>query len=443
MTIYHLVSIFAPLIESCMFFLLFEAFLEHNTQRKKWQLIIGIVGFACFIGICNHFLIYSLANVILIVAAGVIVSFIFYQGTLGKRVLASVMVAVISSISEVCAAHLVALISEQGIENTLMVPAYRAAAIIVSKILGILICNAIRVKSELKYSKMGRKLWMIFLLLFVSSVFVIYLISKLTYESNKQADTMMAVICAFGMFFITFFSIYLYERLAKQSEEIRAQERYKEHMRSQLSHLTDLVAGQEELRGMKHDMKNHLVTIQGYLKNNDLQGGLNHVSQLLQNQEAEILTIKTGNLALDTMLSTKQAVAERNNITFTMRVQISKELFIRPVDQCVIFGNALDNAIEACERCPTDQRFIDVFLVERQGRLICKIVNPLPPDHAGNSLMTTKADKENHGFGLINLRRALARYGCEPIFEQENGRFLFSFIAFEQENDEPQNSIEE
>ena len=174
MTIYHLVSIFAPLIESCMFFLLFEAFLERNTQRKKWQLIIGIVGFAYFIGICNHFLIYSLENVVLIVAVGVIVSFIFYQGTLGKRVLASVMVAVISSISEVCAAHLVALISEQGIENTLMVPAYRAAAIIVSKILGILICNAIRVKSELKYSKMGRKLWMIFLLLFVSSVFVIY-----------------------------------------------------------------------------------------------------------------------------------------------------------------------------------------------------------------------------------------------------------------------------
>lgn len=429
MTMYDSIGFLAPFLEAFTYFLLFEAFLERDTRYGKKQLVVGLVGFACFIGVCNRFLIYSLANVILIFIVGVVVSFISYRGTLSKRVLASIMVTVISGISEVCAAHLVALISGQGIEHALMIPMYRAAGIIVSKILDILICNAIRVKSELKYSKMGRKLWMIFLLLFVSSVFVIYLISKLTYESNNQADTVMAIICAFGMFFITFFSIYLYERLANQSEEIRAQERYEEHMRSQLSHLTDLVAGKEELRGMKHDMKNQLVTIQGYLKNNDLQGGLDHVSQLLQNQEAEILTIKTGNLALDTMFSTKQAVAERNNITFTMHVQISKDLFIRPVDQCVIFGNALDNAIEACERCTTDQRFIDVFLVERQGRLICKIVNPLPPDHADNSLMTTKTDKENHGFGLINLRRALARYGCEPIFEQEN--------------DEPQNNIEE
>ena len=186
------------------------------------------------------------------------------------------------------------------------------------------------------------------------------------------------------------------------------------------------------IRSMKHDMKNQLTTIQSYLKNDDVQGGLAHISQLLANQQIETLSVNTGNLALDTLLSVKKAVAEKNDISFTMKVQIPEHLFISTVDQCVIFGNALDNAIEACERCSENNRFIDFFLIERKGRLVCKIINPLP-SHSSKNLSTTKPDKENHGFGLVNIRRALAHYDSEPVFEQKEGHFMFGFVAYEQQ----------
>lgn len=432
MVIYKLINFFAPFAESCMFFLIFEAFLERDERHKEWQFAIGIIGLAALIGVSNHFLIYSLANIFVLVVFGLFICSVFYKGAMSKKLLSVVITILISGIFEVCAAHLVALVSGVGIERALILPSYRAIGVMIAQILGIFTCNIIRVRSNLKYFQVGRAYWGIFFLLFVSSVFAIFLISKLTYEFGNQTDTVMAIVCAIGMFFITFFTIYLYERLAKQSEAIRAQERYEEHMRSQLSHLTDLVAKQEEIRGMKHDMKNQLTTIQGYLKNDDVQGGLAHISQLLANQQLETLSVNTGNLALDTLLSVKKAVAEKNDISFTMQVQIPEHLFISTVDQCVIFGNALDNAIEACERCSENNRFIDFFLIERKGRLVCKITNPLP-SHSSKDLSTTKPDKENHGFGLVNIRRALAHYDIEPVFEQKEGHFMFGFVAYEQQ----------
>lgn len=257
-----------------------------------------------------------------------------------------------------------------------------------------------------------------------------FFVSKLSFELGDPSYAGMAIICTFGLFFIAFFSIYLYERLARQNESIRAQERYEEHMRSQMKHLSDLAVSKQELLGFKHDINNQLVIIQGYFKNLDIQGGSAYVSQLLKNQEAESLIIDTGNLALDTLLSTKKVVAEHKGITFDFQVQIPANMFIQPVDQCVIFGNAIDNAIEACKKCPEDDRNIEFILLQRKNRIICKITNSLPVNYSVN-LSTTKEDKKNHGYGLINLTQSLERYDSIPIFEQDNQKFILSFIVYE------------
>lgn len=59
--------------------------------------------------------------------------------------------------------------------------------------------------------------------------------------------------------------------------------------------------------------------------------------------------VDTGNPALDAIISAKQAVVAQKGIAFHYQLQIPKQLPIAPEDICVIFGNALDNAIEACE----------------------------------------------------------------------------------------------
>lgn len=81
----------------------------------------------------------------------------------------------------------------------------------------------------------------------------------------------------------------------------------------------------------------------------------------------------TGNTALDAVIGTKKAIAEGKNIVFNTKIQIPESLRADAVDLCVIFGNALDNAIEAAEKMPEGERKISLTIICQDERLFCRI----------------------------------------------------------------------
>ena len=135
---------------------------------------------------------------------------------------------------------------------------------------------------------------------------------------------------------------------------------------------------------------------------------------------------------MDAILSTKKALAESKGITVDMEVQISNRLPLEPVDVCVIFGNALDNAIEACDRITEGEKKISLVLVQREGKLLCRITNTALSGIT-NVYSTSKKDKENHGFGLVNLRESLEKYDCEPVMDYNDGFFSMKFIVYNEQ----------
>lgn len=239
------------------------------------------------------------------------------------------------------------------------------------------------------------------------------------------------MVCAFGVLLCTFLALYLYEKQVEQSERLRMQAQYERHFKSQVKHIDEILLKQDELRRVKHDMSNQLLAIQGYLKNGDYEGSEAYIKVLLKTIEGNTLGIKTGNSALDAILSTKKALAESKGIECNMDVQISRGLFMAPVDVCIIFGNALDNAIEACERIKDGKKEIQLFLIERENKLLCHLTNTTSLDSMKGVVKTSKSDQENHGFGLSNMREALAKYDSEPIIEVKDGIFSLKFVVFE------------
>ena len=130
-------------------------------------------------------------------------------------------------------------------------------------------------------------------------------------------------------------------------------------------------------------------------------------------------------MALDALLSTKKALAESKDILFNLKVQIPERLPIEPLDLCVIFGNALDNAIEACDKI-SEKREIDVTIAMQNDFLFCKIINTA--QRGGTISKTSKADKNNHGFGLENIKTALAKYDSKPQIEYDDNKFTLKFV---------------
>ena len=142
-------------------------------------------------------------------------------------------------------------------------------------------------------------------------------------------------------------------------------------------------------------------------------------------EQSEI--IDTGNTAFDAIISAKKVLAESKNIDFALKIQIPEKLQVDAVDLCVIFGNALDNAIEACEKLET-QKIINVSAIYDDNQLICKITNTALT--STSDLQTTKSDKENHGFGLDNIKQALSKYNHVVKIEHADNEFVLSFIIF-------------
>ena len=238
----------------------------------------------------------------------------------------------------------------------------------------------------------------------------------------------LALGCCIAIVASAFISLYLYEHISKQSELLNREQQYKQQIISQTKHLDDILVMQNQIKGFRHDIKNHWVALRGYFQRNDYEGGIQYIDEMSEKLTSGE-TIDTGNVALDAILSTKKALAEEKNITFISTVQIPEKLSVDATDICIIFGNSLDNAIEACEKIKNEDKYIKLSVIFEEDTILCKVANTISKGKK-LSMKTTKTDKENHGFGLENIKQALSKYNHVLKIDQTDDEFILSFIIF-------------
>ena len=126
-------------------------------------------------------------------------------------------------------------------------------------------------------------------------------------------------------------------------------------------------------------------------------------------------TFDTGNGIADALLTDKSEKASAINAEIAFHGAIPQDA-LSPTDLCVILGNTLDNAIEACQKLDlkTDKT-IAIDCNCRSGFLFLSISNPVSEKVIihDNYISTTKENKTLHGFGLYSLQSVVKRYGGE------------------------------
>lgn len=177
------------------------------------------------------------------------------------------------------------------------------------------------------------------------------------------------------------------------------------------------IADETRLRQVYHDLKNHLLLLgQG-------EGGAAQAmaADLRRQIEGVEDYLHTGNTALDVILRDKARLAREKQIDFNAVVHFQDGGFIAPLDLSSIFGNALDNAIEASEKLPPEARLITVKAAARGGMLVISVENNMAPGPL--AARTSKDDAFLHGLGLASIRRAVNDYGGSVSVRAEEGVF--------------------
>lgn len=428
MTIYSVAEAFTCFVEASMMLILCDIFCKRKENLQIWVYAAEVIAASVLIGISNNLFKYDFLNVLMMMAILFAMTFT-YDGSIFHKAIVAILYYAIIAIVEVATMFAITVVFDISVAVAVDNPKYRLLGIVLSKIFSLIFANAIRLKCKNGTVYRNVSYWILFFMLFFTSGATMFLLFKLTYSLNKTNMYIFAAICSFCLLANTFFALYLYEHMAMQAEIIRVQQQYEQNLKMELRHFDEMAVAQRQLKKFKHDFKNYVIGLGAYIDQNNVPGASEYLDSMKEKFAPGNTIVETGNPALDAMLSTKKAVADSKNIDFNTRIQIPENLNINSADLCVIFGNALDNAIEACERTKRADAVIDVDIAYNANVLYCKIINtsPLPEE---NKRKTSKTDKFNHGFGLENIKTALSKYRSEPAITHFGDKFTLSFIVF-------------
>lgn len=201
-----------------------------------------------------------------------------------------------------------------------------------------------------------------------------------------------------------------YERLQQQERLAALREQYYQNLRRE----------QNQVRTLRHDLRNHLAALQGLLEEGQTAKAIDYVNQLEGSPAFAGSRRLCGHEAANAVLSAKLEEMERLGLIADVQISLPERISISDVDLCALLGSALDNAMEAAVK--TRDKQITLRCRVEKGILMLKVSNALTGEET-EDLHSTKADSAHHGFGLPGMREIAGRYGGSLEAGPREGRF--------------------
>ena len=268
-------------------------------------------------------------------------------------------------------------------------------------------------------SHLNVRTWLIIDMLMLASFVAIFTIIYFMPEDTAIVYPICgaAIFSSFGCMYL---ASYIYDSM-QTAQRLR-------YMESQQDYYRQRVADEERIRSIYHDMKNHLLV----LESSQETAAARQMAKELRAQIADYEDyIHTGNDFLDIIIRDKAEKAREKHIDFSAAIDISSADFIEPLDISTLFGNGIDNAMEASEKLPQEQRVIAVKAGRVNDFISILIENNCMEEQAADKTgkhRTTKADSFLHGFGITNMEKTAEKYGGTCTTRQEDGRFTLKIL---------------
>lgn len=253
-------------------------------------------------------------------------------------------------------------------------------------------------------------LTVVFLIAFTISILANFNLLNLEKAADLTLYISSGVLAAIFMMIFMYAKNILYLREQEQRDKMQIAQ-----LQQQFTYYQEKLKDEERVRSIYHDLKNHLLVLESRQNTEETR----QMAETLRSQITDYEDyVHTGNEFLDIVLKDKAAKSREKQIDFSAMVDFNGIDFMEPLDISTIFGNAIDNAIEASENLPEHKRLITVRAERVRDMLLITIENNTQP---GNHLTegTTKKDRFVHGFGIPNIKKAVEKYGGQCSFQQE------------------------
>lgn len=251
-------------------------------------------------------------------------------------------------------------------------------------------------------------------------------ISNVFYNLHlDRIQTFLMIACVFTLYFA-----YLCFRLKSLQKEKEFTSRQNDLLEKNYQMVQ---ASYEANAKLYHDMRNHFAILQNYLADGKVAEAQNYLEVLSGSKALQNVEHWTGIEAVDYVLSQKISIAEKQQIKVAINVEYPKDCKIEPVDLCTILTNLLDNAIEGAVKSPEyTRRKISITIRRIHQFILIRISNSAiePPVLRNGRLITTKRNREYHGWGMKSVRSAAEKYNGTVEYSYTDLMFTVSVMLF-------------
>ena len=190
-------------------------------------------------------------------------------------------------------------------------------------------------------------------------------------------------------------------------------------------HIAEVENIYRQMRGWRHDYHSHIQAVKAHLKLEQYAEIGTYLDKLDTDLTNVDTVIKSGNVMVDAILNSKISIASSKKININAKAVVPKKLAISEIDLCIIIGNLLDNATEACVKLPNEaDRFIRIYIDILKEQLYISVTNAVGGSirKSGNVYLSSK-EKEGHGFGLMRVDKITDKYDGFINRQSEEGVF--------------------
>ena len=187
-----------------------------------------------------------------------------------------------------------------------------------------------------------------------------------------------------------------------------------------------------EIRSIRHDIQAHMIVLQYYLESENYEKAKAYLGEMKRNQQRDgLLLPDTGHDLVNAIVNDILASSQKE-IFFEVSGLLPSWFSMTEYDVCTLFANAFSNACEACEKLENIKPIIRMEVQETKDRCTIVISNPIEwtvkTDKTG--LLTTKEDKEHHGFGVKNMVQVVKKYEGNIEFLIVENKFLVKITHY-------------
>lgn len=212
-------------------------------------------------------------------------------------------------------------------------------------------------------------------------------------------------------------------------DKIYSEQRKSSQYHAQITAYKMLAEQYRQSERLRHDIKNHMIALSGLLENREFEKMKSYLGNMEATGGFSSHEETTGNKVVDAILDQKRHRAENSNILWECDVRIPKECRINEFDLCVLFGNLLDNAVEACERLLTpNERFIRIQAQTVKKCFLLEVHNSTGPAYKQENGLSAKENPLEHGIGLLNINDVVRNYNGVTDISVNDGIFTISIL---------------